>query len=294
MRDYYFNTLDFTNLCIQSFRFFISIPSNRYPLYTIYQLKQNKMKNLFFFLFLLFGFTMVAQEAAEEAPQDVIFQTIILDPNPAHLPQLMENLAAHNKKYHAEGGPHQAQVFQIATGPNVGKMIWMMGPLTWSDLDNRPADEGHNSDWVNNVVTLLNGVEHGEYWKLDAELSKNPGAEPYKMYYIRYHEFDRGNGYRGNGALKRIAETMKAMDEVKHWSVYDNQFRQGVRTGRHLATVSGMNSWSEMDRGWPFRPTFEELHGKGDWDDFLRDMQAAMTNSWDEIWVYNAKLSGRE
>ncbi|NNE26428.1 MAG: hypothetical protein HKN09_06260 [Saprospiraceae bacterium] len=252
------------------------------------------MKNLIFIFFALFSITLMAQEAAEEAPKDVILQTVILEPELESLPQLMENLAAHNKKYHPEGTPYQATVFQIATGPNIGKMVWMMGPLTWADLDNRPSGDGHDEDWVTNVVSLLEDVDHGEYWKLDVESSKNPGAEQYKMYYIRYHEFDRTNGYRGNDAFDKIAETMKAIDDAKHWAVYDNQFRQGVKTGRHMATVSGMNSWAEMEDNWKFRAKFKELHGNGAWDNFLRDMDAAITNSWDEIWVYNAKLSGRE
>ena len=252
------------------------------------------MKNLFFLFFFCLSLTLVAQDAEEKAPDYVMFQTILLEPDLEDLPQLMANLAAHNKKYHTAGTPYASTVYRIATGPNVGKLVWMMGPCTWSDLDHRPSDEGHDEDWMNNVMTLLEGIEHGEYWKLDADLSKNPMAEQFKMYYIRYHEFSKTEGYRAQAALEKIAETMKAMDEVKHWSVYDNLLRQGYKTGRHLAMVSGMNSWSEMEDNWPFRSTFEEKYSKSEFDNFVREMEASSTNSWDEIWVYDAYLSGRE
>lgn len=250
------------------------------------------MKNLFLFACLLFSVSLFAQDAAEEASDRMLLETIILTPDLEKLPQLMENLAAHNKKYHPAGTPYQATVFNITTGPNTGKIVWMMGPHNWSDLDSRPAADGHDEDWVNNVVALLDDVSHAEYWKVQPKLSKNSG-ETYPMYYVRYHNFSKTDGYRAWDEIKKIAGTMAEMDEVKHWMVYDNMMRQG-NAGRHLAMVSGMSSWAEMDDDWPFADTFEELYSRGERMNMAREMMEATTDSWDEIWTVNLKASGRE
>jgi len=167
-----------------------------------------------------------------------------------------------------------------------------MGPHNWSDLDNRPSADGHDEDWVNNVVALLEDVSHAEYWKMDLELSKNPGGQ-YPMYYIRYHNFSNTEGYRAWDEIRKIAATMKAMDEVNSWTVYDNQFRQG-NAGRHIAMVSGMNSWADLDNNRPFGKTFDELYSNRQRFNMMREMEDATTDSWDEIWTVNPKASGIE
>lgn len=249
------------------------------------------MKNLFLGVCILLCLPLVAQD---DAPATVMFESIILEPDYENIAELAEALENHNKTYHKAGTPYEAYVYNISTGPNVGKIVWMMGPHSWSDLDSRPSGDGHDEDWMGNVVPNLEGMEHGEYWKRDNELSLPPNEGQYPILYVRYHNFSKTEGYRGDRLLKQISATMKAMDEVKSWAVYDNQMRQGYRTGRHLAMVSGMNSWAEMEEDWPFMETFEEIHGKGSFNTFVKEMEAVTTDSWDEIWTYNAKLSGKE
>lgn len=250
------------------------------------------MKNTLFFLFVLLCFSMTAQDAPDAKP--IMFESIILDPNPQSLMQLRENLRNHNMKYHGEEGPYQAYVYNIATGPNVGKLVWMMGPCGFEDLDNRPSAEGHDEDWVQNVVAHLNGVEHGEYWERDNDLSREMTGEQYPMYYIRYHNISRTEGYRARALLKKISTTMKTIDMASSWAVYDNLMRQGYETGRHIAMVSGMKTWAEMNDNWGFAKAFEAIHGENSFPGFQQEMQDVITNSWDEIWVFDPYMSGRE
>ncbi len=251
------------------------------------------MKNLFFIFLLVFMGTGLFAQGAED-PGDIMFESIILVPDMEEYPTLRANLAAHNKKYHSTEGPYRAWVYEVMTGPNVGKIVWMMGPLTFADLDNRPSDAGHDEDWATNVVPYLEKVEHGEYWKRDGALSLPMTEETYPLIYIRYHNIAKGQGYRVDALLEKMSATIKSMDHVTSWSLYDNQFRQGLATGRHIASVSGMKNWAELDDEWGFGAAYNKLHGTNAMNGFVREMNEVISNSWDEIWSYNAKLSGQE
>ncbi|MBK7342106.1 MAG: hypothetical protein IPJ06_02670 [Saprospiraceae bacterium] len=86
---------------------------------------------------LLFALIMPIMLMAQDDKEGyAMWQTIYLTPNTANLKALGLAMASHNKTYH-KTGPHQASVYNVATGPNTGKMVWLMGPLTYADLDTR-------------------------------------------------------------------------------------------------------------------------------------------------------------
>lgn len=245
-------------------------------------------------LFLAFALIISPLWSQEDAVEPV-WESFYITPDNTQLKALSEALSKHNKKYHAEGA-HMARVYNVVSGPNIGKLIWQMGPLRFSDLDTRPSKGGHDEDWRDNVMPYVKKMSHGEYWKqdnrfnntemLDGDVSKTP------ILHIRFHEVARGHGYNLDGLLEQITKTVKAMDGDNPWGVYDNQFRQGYTIGRHLATVSFLKNWAEYDDDNNFKKTFMEIHGENSWESFIRGMDDALTNSWDEIWQYNAELSG--
>lgn len=251
------------------------------------------MKNLLFGIFVMLCTGLFAQ--TENTDEGVIFETIILTPDYEEIATLAANLEAHNKEFHAAGTPYEAYVYNITTGPNAGKMVWMMGPFSnWADLDNRPGGEAHDENWMTTVVPYLENIEHGEYWKRENDISLASTGKQYPLMFVRYHNISKTEGYRFNPLLQKISAVIKAMDEPVSWSVYDNLLRQGYTTGRHMAMVRGMKSWADLDESWPFMETFKELYGEAEWNAFLKEMEVVSTNSWDEIWTFNAKLSGKE
>lgn len=229
----------------------------------------------------------------EENKRYAMWETIYVTPNNAKLKALGEALAHHNKTFHSEG-PYTANVFNVASGPNSGKMLWTMGPCTYTDLDNRPDDDAHNDDWMNNVMPHVKKMESGEYWKMDDELSNFPeGGGQYAIFLVRYHELHNGQGYRLKDLLTKISNTIKAMEGDNPWGVFYNEFRQGNDIGRHIATVSYFNNWAEFDDDTNnFKEKFMEVNGENSWDGFIRDYDDIISNSWDEIWSHMPKLSG--
>lgn len=245
------------------------------------------MKLLLFAL--LLPIMMMAQEEKESYS---MWETIYLTPNTANLKALGLAMANHNKTYHKDG-PHRASVYNVSTGPNTGKMVWLMGPLTYADLDTRPSEGGHDEDWRDKVMPNITKVEQGEYWRADDKLSNfKDDPAPSKLIYVRYHEINDGQGYRVEDHFAKISATIKSMpDGGRDWGIFYNEFWQGNKIGRHIATCSYMDSWAEMDNDWKFKAAFEAVHGENSWTDFLDDGKAIFSNAWDEIWVYNAKLS---
>jgi len=227
----------------------------------------------------------------------VMWESLLITPNNAKLKVLGENMRKHNQKYHKDG-PYKAYVYNITTGPNTNKMVWMMGPLTFSDLDARPAAGGHDADWRDNIMPYVWKLNTAEYWKQDGKLSNVGMMDPTKevqfpIESIRYYEVAKKGGQNTGLLLKQISKTVKAMDGVNPFGIYDNQFRQGD-LGRHIALVGFNKNWAEFDKDDKFKETFIKVNGKNSWQTFLDNMNDTFTNSWDEIWTFNPMLSGHK
>lgn len=240
------------------------------------------------FLFIL-PLDIVAQE---EQSEDVIYQSVLLTPDNTQLEAFQEAMAEHNQTFHNEPGPYHSNVWSISTGPNAGKILWTMGPLnSYAQLDDRPSGD-HDDHWQNVVMPTVKDTETVEYWRLDQELS-NAVEGDYSIAFVRIHKINSKYGFLVPDALKKLSETIKALEENPSWAVYDNEFIQGD-LGRHIATMSFHNSMAEIDEEWDFRDTFEEVYSRGDWDRWTRTMDHIMEDQYDEIWVLLPELSGSQ
>ena len=120
--------------------------------------------------------------------QNVVFETIYLNPKTESLKELGEKMKAHNEKYHAIA-PYTASVWRVSTGVHSGNMLWIMGPFTFTDLDSRPSEGGHDDDWMGSVLPLTHGMSDGYYWKLIPENMYAP-SEDYRGKIMRVRTLD--------------------------------------------------------------------------------------------------------
>lgn len=227
----------------------------------------------------------------------LMWESILLTPDYEELADLQKGMSAHNKKFHTEG-PNAVTVFNIVTGPNAGKLVWVMGPMMFRHNDERPQDKAHDADWRDNVMPYIEDLETVEYWRKDAKIevpfaSENTSPGDYPLLMVRYHEVNPGKGYAMQRLFGQIADAIKSMEMDSPWGVYYNEFRQGYTIGRHIATIGFFKNWTELDRDVNFREYFEKTHGDNAWQPFVDEMDATFSNSWDEIWQYNADLSGK-
>lgn len=235
-------------------------------------------------------------KAQEKTTTYEMWESIILTPDNAKLKLLGDALRKHNQTFHKQG-PYKAYVYNIVTGPNVGKLVWEMGPVTFSQLDKRSSTAGHGDDWRDQVMPFVKNMSNGEYWRKEDKLSNTGSLSAegvsHPLLFVRYLEVADNQGHNINRLLKQISETVKAMEGENPWGVYFNEFRQGSKIGRHIATVSFYKNWAAFDVENNFEKVFVKVHGENSWDTFLRSMNDTFSNSWDEIWEYNPKLSGQ-
>jgi hypothetical protein len=201
----------------------------------------------------------------------------------------------HNQTYHKDG-PSTATVYNIASGPNSGSIIWQMGPMMFKHNDTRPGEGAHDDDWRDNIMPYIKTMHSVEYWTQDDKLSNTsmmtgPDVK-YPILFVRFFEVDENHGYSLNSIFKQVSETVKSLPGENPWGLYYNEFLQGD-LGRHVATVGFMKNWTEMDEDIKFKEAFEKLHGNNSWQTFLDTRDGTFTNRWDEIWTYNKNMSGQ-
>ena len=247
------------------------------------------------FLILIFLSSDLNLNAQEDSKNYTMFESVMLTPDNTKLSILGENMRTHNKKYHKDG-PFKGVVYTISTGPNTGKIVWMMGPLMYTHLDSRPSDDGHDDDWRDNVMPYIKEVNTSEYWRMDSEVSNMSMMDgdnaKYPILMVRYGEINEDATFALEPFFSMIGKTIKAMDGDNPWGLYYNEFRQG-NLGRHIATVSFLKNWSELDDSRTFMETFHKTIGKNKWQDFLDMGDSLLSNSWDEMWSYSPYMSGK-
>lgn len=253
---------------------------------------QKKINSTILLLALIIGSMLTMN--AQEAPPYVMWETIMLTPDNTKLKVLSENMRKHNQTYHGEG-VYKSTVWSIASGPNVGKLIWQMGPTTYTHLDNRPAKGGHDEDWRDKVMPYIKKMHTVEYWKAHASIGNTemltPGQVTYPVLRVRFFEIEQGQGFSINTFFTRTMETLKALDGENPWGLYVNEFIQGD-LGRHFAGVSFYKNFAELDRDVNWVDTFNKVHGNNAWQNQTNMRMATFKNIWDEIWVYDKNMSG--
>jgi hypothetical protein len=243
---------------------------------------------------MMFGFMPTINAQDDKSYQ--MWEDIMLTPDNTKLRVLSENMRNHNATFHKDG-PYKATVYNISTGPNAGNIIWEMGPMMYKHNDSRPSEGKHDEDWRDNVMPYIKKMHTVEYWKADDKLN-NTGMldgddSKYPSLFFRYAEVADGQSTSSiNMFYKMISETIKAMEGVNPWGIYYNEFRQGD-LGRHIAGVGFYKNWAEFDNDRNFKKIFEKVHGEENWQAFLDMENQLFTNTWDEIWVYNPKMSGK-
>jgi hypothetical protein len=247
------------------------------------------MKKMFktLILFILIGSVAYAQET--ETDKDYkMYEISYLKPRTDKLVELGEALKNHNRTYHKDA-PYKAHVWMANTGPHTGDLVWVMGPCTFSDLDNRPDSEEHTTDWITNVMPNVKEVSDGEYWKLDDKVSYEPegsfsGKEIWTVYDIKPFE-----GYRFTALLEKVVEVYKEKAYPNYFQVFRSQFDGG--NGRDIAIGFGFPNYSFFDEDDKFWADYEEVHGEGARWKFFEEYREIVVSSSDELSEYVPELS---
>jgi hypothetical protein len=240
------------------------------------------------------GFLAVlAASPAVASGQDYVqYEVQFMTPSPDALDDLNEAMAAHNQEYHS-GGPYHANVWYVVNGPRTGQLVWVMGPLTFGQLDDRPSVGGHDDDWQGNVVPHLEPEGNVSYWRRNDGASYVVDEELHPILRIRGFKIARGH----MGEFMEGRRMIKEVAEAKGWTrsavVLTPRFRP--ETGPDVVLVTPYDSWGDLDGGAggaAFRDDFIDVHGQGAWQSWIDSNRATIEDSWDEYHQLLPELSG--
>ncbi len=241
------------------------------------------MKKLFLLLFLALGFFVLqAQESY------VMFETMYIDVKPDKLDEFNEAFKSHARQYHAEGAS-TVSAHYIVNGPFEGQIAWVMGPLTFSDLDSRPSDDAHEDDW-NKVMPYVKRVSEVEYWRMDADMHYAPKDGSFSKFHMRFFEVKPGKWQEFSKILAGIIEVYKTKAYPNSMNVNWNQFNTG--NGRNVVAVQGFNSYSEFDQEDTWVADYESVHGEGSWERAMDEMTNVTNGMTEELREVMPELGG--
>jgi hypothetical protein len=215
----------------------------------------------------------------------------IISPNPMHLQEFEDGLAAHNKKFHNQE-MYGARTYEIFNGKNTGKYVVVMGPMTWSAADEMPEQsKEHDSDWYSKVMSKSNPGTERTFWRAHPEQGNIPGDFTLNKLFIDTYALKRGKGESVKEQVSNVQKVMTDKYPDLPYMVYTNEMPNSVE-GNDLAVVYFFDNWSWMGEDPKFKESYEEVHGSGSFDTFLKDWEENITGKQSEVWIYRPDLSG--
>ena len=244
------------------------------------------MKNLLITAFLLLGYSFSLTGQADY----IQYETHRFKIKRGHEDAFEKGVAAHNKKFHDED-PYKTVIFEMHTGPNSGMYELAMGPMTFTQMEGRPAGDKHDSDWAK-VMEHVESTGESEFWRLDTTYAYEPasGTEGFVTNRWRYFTILPGERERFEEQIKKVQAVYTTKQYAASFNVY---WKWGASQGPHVCTEIGMKNLAYFDQPNTFEEDFEEIHGEGSFQRLLDDFALCVDRmkTFDEIVQLRMDLS---
>ncbi|MBK7427323.1 MAG: hypothetical protein IPI60_10010 [Saprospiraceae bacterium] len=236
------------------------------------------MKNL---LFILICIPLIAFSQKETQPD--LYEVINIHVKKGQVDAFEAAVKAHNAKFHPKDGQYHARLFSNLNGPNGGTYAWIMGPTSWTAMDNRPSKGDHDTDWAK-VEALVEKFESPSYWKFSHELSQviDNISPPKRLIWM--YDIKRGQTARWSGLVEKVKKVYEVKRPTEPFWVTLNEFSD-TGAGMDASIIFAFDNWSWMDRKSNFAKDFEEVHGEGTWHNFMNEFNDTIEGRVD--WLRN-------
>jgi hypothetical protein len=234
------------------------------------------MKNLVFVLLFL-----PLMAFSQEESKDNLFEVVNIYAKAGQKKALETAVKEHNEKYHSEDGDYHATLYYNINGPNGGSYAWIMGPSSWSAMDNRPTNDEHDADWAK-IEELTRWIESPTYWKYSDRLSHDNGEASSSKRLIWMYNIKKMQGRRWAELVEKVKKVYEEKRPDQPFWVCWNEFANGS-DGMDAAIIFPFENWSWMDRDGKFSEDFEAVHGENSWDYFIDEFVATVEERVDVI-----------
>lgn len=239
---------------------------------------------------LLYTLVLVPLMMVAQTNESLVIENVMLTVKPDKIAEFEAGIAAHNKKFHASG-PYGARVYTILNGKNAGKYMLIMGPLPWSAMDGRPASKEHTDDNNKNINQYIESEVEVNYMKMHPDLSnfsKDFEINKVSVFMIDIKRFKDMDFM--DKVVKKVAKMYKEKMPDQIYGLYTNEIPN--MDGMDFAWVDFFDNSSWMAKDDTFMQDFEEVHGTGSFQQFIKDVEATTDGDRGEIWSLRKDLSG--
>jgi hypothetical protein len=210
------------------------------------------------------------------------YEVIYVKPKLGQSELLKKGLADHNKKFHGQD-PYRVSVSSVVTGPNSGDYVWVMGPSTWTQLDNAPGEGDHMTDWDHNINPYCESIGETMFWRGVNEVNYTPdSSESFQKSRMRAEYVYPGQMERFIAQMKKVAEVFK---QKKYNASFTMATRVGLSQGPNAVTFVNFEKYAFWDSDTNFEKDYEEVHGLGSFADFIEELDLCFDRSktYDEL-----------
>lgn len=222
--------------------------------------------------------------------QDLVFEMVTLTPKAGAQKELVKGMKEHNDTFHSDGA-HGVRCYSINSGPDAGKIMWVMGPAPWSALDERPGTGAHDEHWDTRVSPNLEPGAHVEYYSFSRSLSHFPKDFTLKNLLGRYVDVKPGQMYRYNELIKKAREVYEKEMPGETFGVYHNQLGNS-KDGRDVLIVWFFDNMGWMGEDSGFAEKYDKVHGAGSYVNFRKEVSDIVEGSNDVLLSYEGDMGG--
>jgi hypothetical protein len=230
-------------------------------------------------LLLLLLMTPFFLNAQDQAPDPELFIVVDIDVKDGMEDAFEAAVKSHNEKFHAADGLYRARLFYNINGPTGGLYTWVMGPTTYTAMDDRPKGDDHDDDW-DKVMEMGEIVGSPGYWDFSSSLSHTVEGNSYSKRLIWMYDIKRGQWKRWSELVGKIKEVYEAKRPNEDFWVVWNDFAD-TRAGKDAVIIFPFDSWSWMDQKNDFPKLYEEVHGQGSWRHFMNEFSETINGRVD-------------
>ena len=207
--------------------------------------------------------------------------------------EFIEAAAKKTRRFNSKEGSRRFFTWEITDGPRQGQFVRGQSGTTWSDFD-APPPQKQVDYWMKNVNTYVKKTGNMQTWAYLPDLSYNgrgDNAPPANFARQWFSHVKPGM----NAKYMELRRKIKEVHETKKTDAYFNVFRLvsgGDRSTRLSST--GFYEWADLE-GTGCVTMYEEVHGKGSWNDFMQVIgETMLANPWSrraEFWRYVKEAS---
>lgn len=198
-------------------------------------------------------------------------------------------LASHAQKYHT--GDVSWRVWSIESGPDYGGYMVTEGPSTWETLDGRgDISTAHKMDWEKSVAPLTEGRGQSGYYEFKVDLSTVQLTDYADKVAINHVTAKPGKIAQVQDLITKLKKVWEAGKESVAVYAVTYSGEPGFIVVSRLR--DGLKELSS-DYRKPLSVRYDEVHGTGSFDTWLKDYADAVQCRWTELLIYKSELSSK-